>query len=479
MCIRDSIYTFLRENKLRHTTEDCEQLIRRYDLDKDDHLSFSEFLRIVLPLANKELRTETSRRKNYDIAVDEYLETDIETALARLLHREIIEEGRVEELRRTLCARPDYDLMGLFYLVDERRMGAIDFEVLKRFFAQHQMTMQVDDLVAILRRLDRNEDGSVDPIEFLYAVNPIDEEFQYKIFGEEESIIRRARRTEDPSNVRYMDYLDRTRVERGDRTVGRTTATGTPRKKGKGKKLAKAIGELLLVFKMIIRLEKELELVKEDLALQPDFNLIDAFRMIDVKNRGFVQPSAIQRELGRLGLSPSKEQVYLLVKRFNAVGDGRLLFVEFAEMIAPVSEEYYKKLTGRKARAVDFAGCAWDDIFEVGTLDSLRKAFCTHIENETAIEALRVRLAELKSLDLTAIFEQVDEEDSGLISLEALKEYAELNGFGFSKRDLSFLLLRFDRDKDAMINLSEWIQELSPKTASAPRKAEKCAASGR
>jgi hypothetical protein len=47
-------------------------------------------------------------------------------------------------------------------------------------------------------------------------------------------------------------------------------------------------GEIAKVFKDTIFLERELESAKIELCLKPDFNLDDAFRMVDVNGKGFV-----------------------------------------------------------------------------------------------------------------------------------------------------------------------------------------------
>jgi hypothetical protein len=49
-------------------------------------------------------------------------------------------------------------------------------------------------------------------------------------------------------------------------------------------------GEIAKVFKDTIYIERELESVKIELCLKPDFNLQDAFRMLDVERKGVITP---------------------------------------------------------------------------------------------------------------------------------------------------------------------------------------------
>lgn len=48
--------------------------------------------------------------------------------------------------------------------------------------------------------------------------------------------------------------------------------------------------EVAKIFKDIIFLERELESAKIELALKPDFNLLDSFKLLDPNSKGFVTP---------------------------------------------------------------------------------------------------------------------------------------------------------------------------------------------
>lgn len=54
------------------------------------------------------------------------------------------------------------------------------------------------------------------------------------------------------------------------------------------------------MLKDIIFLERELESAKVELALKPDFNLLDAFKMIDVNDFGWFNFHDLSEFLGRV-----------------------------------------------------------------------------------------------------------------------------------------------------------------------------------
>ena len=71
-------------------------------------------------------------------------------------------------------------------------------------------------------------------------------------------------------------------------------------------------------------LEREIETAREDLAVRSDFNLFDAFRVFDKKGVGAVNAGQIEHGLNELGIYPSKDQLYLFVRKFDKDADAIL-----------------------------------------------------------------------------------------------------------------------------------------------------------
>jgi Ca2+-binding EF-hand superfamily protein len=78
-----------RENGIEVNEKVIFYVLKHYDRDQDGKLSFKEFLAMVLPLANPELRTEVTQREPYKVGPKEVLPYDVEYTLARVLHREV------------------------------------------------------------------------------------------------------------------------------------------------------------------------------------------------------------------------------------------------------------------------------------------------------------------------------------------------------------------------------------------------------
>eukprot|EP00349_Pseudokeronopsis_sp_Brazil_P007771 CAMPEP_0202968252 /NCGR_PEP_ID=MMETSP1396-20130829/13502_1 /ASSEMBLY_ACC=CAM_ASM_000872 /TAXON_ID= /ORGANISM="Pseudokeronopsis sp., Strain Brazil" /LENGTH=94 /DNA_ID=CAMNT_0049694379 /DNA_START=1 /DNA_END=282 /DNA_ORIENTATION=+ len=61
----------------------------------------------------------------------------------------------------------------------------------------------------------------------------------------------------------------------------------------------------------LIMLEKDVEAMKIELALREDFNLIDAFGILDPTGKGFISKIELREGLMDFGLKLSTEEVHL------------------------------------------------------------------------------------------------------------------------------------------------------------------------
>lgn len=84
----------------------------------------------------------------------------------------------------------------------------------------------------------------------------------------------------------------------------------------------------------------ELDEGKSRLACQNDFNLMDAYQMIDKHSKGWVTAPELIESLNELGSYPHKDDVYLFVRRYDKDGDGRVLYSDFCDAFTPSDEEF-------------------------------------------------------------------------------------------------------------------------------------------
>ena len=86
----------------------------------------------------------------------------------------------------------------------------------------------------------------------------------------------------------------------------------------------------------ILELEKAVERAKINLSLKCDFNLIDAFRLLDPHGQGTISLQLICEGLRSLRIHTTSQEVQSFLRRFDKDGDRMLRYSEFCEAFLPV-----------------------------------------------------------------------------------------------------------------------------------------------
>jgi EF-hand domain pair len=93
----------------------------------------------------------------------------------------------------------------------------------------------------------------------------------------------------------------------------------------------------LSLLKNQIRVDKKLEIQKEILCSNVQFNSIEAFRMFDTDGKGFVTEEDLAQKFAELELDADAQ---LILQRYDRDRDGKLSLSEFLRAINPISYEY-------------------------------------------------------------------------------------------------------------------------------------------
>ena len=71
------------------TEADCYYLVKFFDSDEDGKLNYTDFMQVLLPCDNPDLRAEATQRQNYYIGKYDYLTLDLEREVTKLIELEI------------------------------------------------------------------------------------------------------------------------------------------------------------------------------------------------------------------------------------------------------------------------------------------------------------------------------------------------------------------------------------------------------
>lgn len=458
------IQEFLRANNVPSERKELERLVSFHDANEDGLLSFIEFLHLVLPQDNPGLRTAATQRptQNEKGRVVE-LDYEVEYALTRLIQGEIDFGQEISERQCVLSRLSDFSVTGAFELIDLHGLGMIDYNNLADYLKRKRVPAKDEDVVAVIRRLDRDDDGRVSLNEFCSHFSfdrelPIEKKKNHgfspsktsqmaslKLFSPERSLVYGSparsgvqtirpeakqvspiRQSESSSKKKGLsEYLsDISGSLKKDERKNTTRQVRRMLEKSKGASGSKGTPSLdvltheeVLVrfFKETIEAEKELEFLKRELATQMDFNMLDLFRFFDEKGEGVIGLHEVQESLGLLGIKVTRDEVWRIVRRFSNMKGDRLSFSDFSNIFNSIDREHYEMVASRKgysATGVSSLG----QVFMARTIEKVRVVLEKSIEVENAWGRICDEI-QLRKMDLVDLFLMFDLDQDGFVEL--------------------------------------------------------------
>jgi Ca2+-binding EF-hand superfamily protein len=221
--------------------------------------------------------------------------------------------------------------------------------------------------------------------------------------------------------------------------------------------------EVVSIMQEEIKSSHSLDSIRNNLALKHDFNLIDAFRMFDLQDNGFITLMDVENCLARFGLRPSQDEIYLLIRHYSRLQDSRLRFSDFSEMLTSKQEEYARIM--RNKQAINIPGLDRFKVFARDTIIVFISAFNALFEAEIRAEQQRQRIKRLPGFNLYQVFNVIDKDKNGFITVNEIQKTMEDCIGNVNPRDLMVVMQKFDKNNDGRVSYSEFIDEITPKSS--------------
>jgi len=191
--------------------------------------------------------------------------------------------------------------------------------------------------------------------------------------------------------------------------------------------------------------------MKQLLVEKSDFNLMDAFQMIDSKSLGWVSAPQLLTFLVEHEQFVHKDDVYSFTRRFDRDNDSRLLYSDFCEAFTPKDSYHAHALTSRKYKYLHQKDLDKKNYFAKETREVFFVVFKAHFEIDEKIELCKKRLTRCPTFNIHDAFSCVDVFRQGRLTQDDLKKLMQRNGFHPTESEMALLNARFDRNLNGFI----------------------------
>lgn len=215
--------------------------------------------------------------------------------------------------------------------------------------------------------------------------------------------------------------------------------------------------KLARFLKAISNVEVSTEQNRIDLAKNPDFDAYSAFYSLDSYKSGYVTQADLHDFLLSHKLSPTQQDIDLVIETFDKNRDGKLSYSEFLNIVLPADAELRRQATQKSY------GPPYSPIFvPKNVMLELGLLFESEINGLKMINVLRQELLESYDWSLKAAFRTIDTDDVGSIDRSSLVAFFRRNNIGATREEVSAVLRRLDKDSDGRWIFAEFAEAFHP-----------------
>ena len=169
--ISKDIINFLKESNKKFDEQNINCLIHNYDKDNDFTLNKKEFLKIVLPNKNKNLREKILSVVKSDLNYCEITD-EIKNIFNELINEELNLIETSFYVIKEIYDSPKFTIYEAFLDIVKKE-SYITREILKSFFIENGIELDEDDLYMMMFRIDSDDDNRISYVEFQKIFYPL------------------------------------------------------------------------------------------------------------------------------------------------------------------------------------------------------------------------------------------------------------------------------------------------------------------
>ena len=426
MSIDDLVY-FLNFKNIYISKEEANKIISFYDEDKDDNLSYMEFIYLIQ--SSKHVLNVNGNLYN-QYYENKKMSQSIEYGFVQLLDKELSLVRRLFSLINEIKEQGDYDIEKLFNLM--KSCNNIISEGIDKFYSeilQKPINRQSNFIRNIIKRIDINNDGRIDLNEFKNFFNT------YKTSNIEELNLKRNN-FEINNNINNLKANNNLNNNVSDFVLDN--------------KLNDFITECMYI-------EEKIENAKIDLALRHDFNIENIFRFFDFDYKGYIIITDFERGLNKLSLYPNPLEIKVVFNKYDSNMKNQINFGDLFDMFTPFERDYRIMIENRKPIEGEFMLST-----KIYIINLLKEIF----SSENKLNYLKRQFVNSKK-KIREIFAEIDRDNKGYFDIEDwtifLKRKSKLNGvINDNQKGRYLVFIRLDKKRRGRVDYCDLMDEFNP-----------------
>lgn len=421
----DDIIYYLNLKNIYVSKEEANKIISFYDEDKDNQLSYMEFIYLIQ--SSKHIINVNGNLYNRKVYENKKISQNVEYSFIQLLDKELSLVRRIFSLINEIKSQGDYDIEKLFNLM--KIYTNITAEGIDKFFTeilQKPINRQSNFIRNIIKRIDINNDGRIDLNEFKNFFN-----------------------TYKTTNIEELNLKKDNNINNNNLIINMNNQNGVSDFVFDNK-FNDFITELMSI-------EEKIENAKIDLALRHDFNIENIFRFFDFDNKGYITINDFERGFNKLSLYPNPLEIKVVFNKYDSNMKNQINFGDLFDMFTPFERDYRIMVENRKPIENEFMLST--KIYLVNLIKEI-------ISNENKLNYLKRQFINFKKR-LREIFADIDRDNKGYFDIEDwssyLKRKSKLNGvINDNKKGRYLVFIRLDKKRRGRVDYCDLMDELNP-----------------